>query len=401
MAHGRERPAGLACGDGLRRGHVVRRRVEVLVEAEEVDLGEVEVHDVRLRLLPELREVRVVEARGALELGAARLVLLRARVKGGRVVAQRLLDRGRRRRDVRRVALRARPRTARRVLSDRPIEGRLQTRVVLERRVPCRDLQHPLPGVAARGLELEEELVGFDAALVVRLVVVLLGERADDLAAEALAADLRQEGVEVLRGVLLVFGEHLDDVAKGLALQLVELLALRRVRSLAPAAGIRGLEDADEPAGGLVVVADAPVAPGALEERQTVERGVDLVLVRQDLLVLGQGACVVELAVEHRLGLRHVGVGNEAALRIVAKDALEAIARLFFLALLVCEEAVYVEGEVVLFEPGIVAQHAGEEVPWGAVVELGRGTPGVDGLLLPVLEALDEHVAGVLPLEFT
>ncbi len=401
MAHGRERAAGLGGRDGLGRGHVVGGRVEVLVEAEEVDLGEVEVHDVRLRLLSELREVHVVEACGALELGAARLVLLRARVQGRRVVAQGLLDRGSGRGHVGGVALRSRPRAAGRVLRDRAIEGRAEVPVVLERRVAGRDLQDPLPGVAARGLELDEELVGLDAALVVRLVVVLLGEGADDLAAEALAADLRQEVVEVLRGVLLVFGEDLDDVAKGLALQLVELLALRGVGALGATPRVRGLEDADEPPRGFVVVADAPVAPGALEEREAVEGRVDLVLVREDLLVLDEGACVVELAVEDRLGLRHVRVGHEAALRIVAEDALEAVARLLFLALLVGEEAVDVESEVVLVEPGVVAQDAREEIPRSPVVELRRRTAGVDRPLLPVLKAVDEAVAGVLPLQFT
>ncbi len=171
--------------------------------------------------------------------------------------------------------------------------------------------EHPSPGVAARGLELEEELVGLDAALVVRLVVELLGQGAHDLAAETLAADLREEVVEVLRRVLLVLGEDLDDVLQGLALQLVELLALSGADALGRVDGVGGLEDADEALRGLVVVAEAPVAPRALEEREAVERGVDLRLVRQDLLVLREGACVVEPAVEDGLGLRHVGVGHE------------------------------------------------------------------------------------------
>ena len=87
---------------------------------------------------------------------------------------------------------------------------------------------------------------------------------------------------------------------------------------LAARALVGRLEDADEPARRLVVVADAPVAPRALEEREAVERRVDLVLVREHLLVLGERARVVELAVEDRLGLGHVRVGHEAALRVVA-----------------------------------------------------------------------------------
>ena len=108
-----------------------------------------------------------------------------------------------------------------------------------------------MPSVAARRLELEEELVGLDAALVVRLVVVLLRQRADDLAAEALAADLREKAVEVLRGVLLVLREHLDEVLERLALELVELPTLRGVDGLLARAGgavIGHLEDADEAA---------------------------------------------------------------------------------------------------------------------------------------------------------
>ena len=234
-----------------------------------------------------------------------------------------------------------------------------------------------------------------------RLVVVLLGERADDLAAEALAADLREEVVEVLGGVLLVFGEDLDDVPERLALELVELLSLRGVGGLAGGPLVGRFEHADEALRRLVVVAEAPVAPRALEERQAIERRVDLVLVREHLLVLGERARVVELAVEDGLGLGHVRVGYEAALRVVAQDALEAIARLLFLALLVREKAVDVEGEVVLLEPGIVAEHPREEIARCAVVELGGGPAGVDGLLVPVLEAVDEAVARVLPLELT
>ena len=82
--------------------------------------------------------------------------------------------------------------------------------------------------------------------------------------------------------------------------------------------------------------------------------------------------------------------GTKRLCGIVAEDALEAVARLVFLALLEGEEAVDVEREVVLLEPGIVAEDAAEEVARDAVVELGRGAALVDGPLLPVLEALDE-----------
>ncbi len=305
-------------------------------------------HLVRLRLLRELREVHLVEAGGALELGAARLVLLRA-ARGATCASSRrafsmasvvaatfagspcVRDHG--------------PPLVYWAMARSNVD--LDVRVVLDGRVPRRDLQHPLPRVAARRLELDEELVRLDAALVVRLVVVLLGEGADDLAAEALAADLREEVVEVLRGVLLVLREDLDDVLERLALELVELLALGRVGRLAAGPLVGRLEDADEALRGLVVVSQAPVAPGALEEGQPVERRIDAVLVGEDLLVLGERPRVVELPVEDGLGLRHVRVGHEAALRVVLEDALEPVARLVLLALLEGEEAVDVEGQVV------------------------------------------------------
>ena len=91
--------------------------------------------------------------------------------------------------------------------------------------------------------------------------------------------------------------------------------------------------------------------------------------------------------------------GTKRALREVAEDALEAVARLVFLALLEGEEAVDVEGEIVLVEPGVVAEHAPEEVARDAVVELRRGAALVDRLLVPHLEAHDEPLALVLPVE--
>ena len=279
----------------------------------------------------------------------------------------------------------------------------LHVAVVLDRLVSGGDLQDPSPRFGAGGLELDQELVGLDAPLVVRLVEVLLGERADDLPAEALSADLGEKGVEILRGVLLVLGEHLDDVAKGLALELVELAALRGVHGF-PAwprrsSPVRRLEDADESARCLVVVAKTPVAPGALEECEAVERRVDLLFVREHLLVFGERAGVVELTVEQGLRLGHVRVGHEPAARVVAEDALEAIAGLVFLALLVGKEAVHVEGEVRLLEPRVVPEHPREEVARGAVVELRGRAALVDRLLLPVLEPIDERLSRVLPLQ--
>ncbi len=232
-----------------------------------------------------------------------------------------------------------------------------------------------------------------------RLVVELLGELADDLSAEALPADPREEVVEVLRGVLLVLGEHFDNVLERLLLELVELLALGQVRVFCAALNVGRLEHADEALRSLVVIPEAPVAPGALEERQTIEGRIDRRLEGEDLLVFGERARVVEPAVEDGLGLGHVRVGYEARLREVAQDLLEALAGLVFLALLVGEESVHVEREVQLLEPRIVAKHPAEQIARHAVVELRSRAALIDGLLLPCLKARNEILALVLPLK--
>ncbi len=79
--------------DGARGCHVVRRRVGRLVEPVEVDLARGSSGSGRRSFSPlELREVDAVEPGGAVELGAARLVLLRLRVQLQGVLAQLLLD---------------------------------------------------------------------------------------------------------------------------------------------------------------------------------------------------------------------------------------------------------------------------------------------------------------------
>lgn len=92
-----------------------------------------------------------------------------------------------------------------------------------------------------------------------RLIVELHRERAHDLSREAVAADLHEELVDVVGGVLLVLGEDLDEVAQRLALQLVELLALGDVALLR----VGDLEDADEALGRLLGASEAPHAPRA------------------------------------------------------------------------------------------------------------------------------------------
>jgi hypothetical protein len=85
--------------------------------------------------------------------------------------------------------------------------------------------------------------------------------------------------------------------------------------------------------------------------------------------------------------------------RELLQDAVEALERLVGLLLLVGEEAVDVEREVVLREPRIVLQHAGEEIARRLEVRLRRRTALIDGLRLPRLEPLDELLALELPLQ--
>ena len=103
------RPSGIAA----RGGHVLRRGVVALVEVVEVDLAEVIVNLVRALLALELREVDRVEPGGALELGAAGLVLLGLRVELEGVLLELLLDLAARARDDGGVALGLRPGGAR------------------------------------------------------------------------------------------------------------------------------------------------------------------------------------------------------------------------------------------------------------------------------------------------
>lgn len=133
----------------------------------------------------------------------------------------------------------------------------------------------------------------------------------------------------------------------------------------------------------------------ALEHREPVELAL---LELEDLLVLGERRGVVVLAVEQRLRARHVRVGHEARARELLEDAVEPLERLVRLLLLVREEAVDVEREVVLREPGIILEHA-REIARRLEVRLRRRSALVDGLGFPRLEALDELLALELPLE--
>ena len=403
MAHRRERPGGLAGGNLSSRSDVLGRGVEVSTQPEEVDLGEIEVHLVGTRLLAKLREIRIIEACRALELGHARPVSLRFRMQGPRVGAKGLLDRRRGRLDVLGVGLGARPRSARRVEGEGAFERRSNVRPIFEGHVAVGDREHPVARVAARRLELQKKLVSLDPALVVGLIIKLLREGAHDLAAEPLTPDFGEKRVEILGRVLLVFAEDFDHVLERLALKLVQLVSLGDAHGLArtPPLGLRigGLEDAHEPPGRLVAVAESPVAPRALEEGEPVEGGIDLRPVREDALVLGQGPGIVGLAIEDGLGLGHMRVRDEAALGVLPQDPLEPLPRFAFFALLEGQEAVDVERQVGLVEPRVVAKNTPEEIARDAVVELGCRPALVDRPLLPAGKPVDERVAIVFPLK--
>jgi len=111
----------------------------------EVELREIEMDEVRLRLGPNAREVHFVELRRAVELRAARLVALRFAVKGDGVLAELRFDPLRGGRDVRGVRLRARPRAARGVIRDGALVRRFELRLVLDRVVSAGDGEHPVP----------------------------------------------------------------------------------------------------------------------------------------------------------------------------------------------------------------------------------------------------------------
>ncbi len=78
VPHRREVRAFRLGRDTLGRRDVVRGCVEVSIEAKEIDLGEVKVNFVRLGLLTKLGQIDVIKGCSTLELGAARLVPLRA-----------------------------------------------------------------------------------------------------------------------------------------------------------------------------------------------------------------------------------------------------------------------------------------------------------------------------------
>ena len=244
-------------------------------------------------------------------------------------------------------------------------------------------------------LQLEQEPVRLDTALVVRLVVEGTRQRVDDLASELRAARLDEELVHVLGGVLLVLDEHRDEVLERLALQLVDL-RFSLVAGLGPLLG-RRLEDGQEAPCGFIRTAEPPQTPRALEQRDVVQLAV---LVLQDLLVLlVRGLVVREVLGELVLGAEHVRVRHESALREPGEDLVEAIHRLLALALLVREKAIDVEREVVVAVRLVVLENAQEPRASPGVVGIRRRPALVARRLVPLVELQQEIVARRLPFE--
>ena len=97
---------------------------------------------------------------------------------------------------------------------------------VAEELIPLDDLAGVVGGVAGVGIELDEQAIGLDGALVAGLVEDGVGQLLQDLARVLLAADLGEELEGVAGGLGVVFREELDQVVERLALQLLGALLL-------------------------------------------------------------------------------------------------------------------------------------------------------------------------------
>ena len=101
---------------------------------------------------------------------------------------------------------------------------------VAEQLVALDDLAGVVGRVGGVGIELDEQAVGLDGALVAGLVEDGVGQLLQDLARVLLAADLGQELEGVAGGLGIVFCEQLDEVVERLSLKLLGALLLASVR---------------------------------------------------------------------------------------------------------------------------------------------------------------------------
>jgi len=94
----------------------------------------------------------------------------------------------------------------------------------LQRGMAERDGERVLVGVLVRRLDLQEQAVRLDAALVVRLVIQRLRQRAHDLAGKLFTTRAHEKAVHVVGRILFVLHEYSHQVAERFGLELIELV---------------------------------------------------------------------------------------------------------------------------------------------------------------------------------
>ena len=202
------------------------------------------------------------------------------------------------------------------------------------------------------GIELDQKALALDRPLITRLVVEGIGQPRDHLARIGRAADRRQELERILGTLALVLGEHHHQVVERFALELLEPLAAFLGELVGAQLARAEIEHLLEAARGPVRIAELPVAPRGLEQREIVERRIGIL---EHLVVALERRLVVAVLVEARLGDRHPRVGAEAALRVILQDRAELRERLGAASLGAQREAVQVAHRIDLAELRILA----------------------------------------------
>ncbi len=197
------------------------------------------------------------------------------------------------------------------------------------------------------GIQVDEQAIGLDRSVVARLIEHRVGELPQDLARVLFAADRGQKLESVVRALGVVLGEQLDQVVERLPLQLLGPLL---VRLASPRLLLREVEHVLEPQRALVGVAELPVAPGRLEQRQVVK----LALRMGDHLLVGvERRAIVLLLVKPVLADGHPGVGHVTRARVLVEDGLEVLHRLARLPLIAQRERIQIGDGVDLPKPRI------------------------------------------------
>ncbi len=349
----------LADGLGLADRQVLAPGVLVLAQLEVEDVGAQVAQLGGVGRVGEVRQIKVVRLGGArvavaVDDLAGLLVLLRLAVhRLGQVADQRLGDRAGVGDGVGAVLVGGGPGAARPVVAGQLAHLGDGALGVAHQLIAFDDLAGVVGRVAGVRVQLDQQPVGFDGALVAGLVEDGVGQLLQHLARVLLAADLGQELERVAGGLGVVLGEELDQVLQRLALKLLGALLL--------GVGAAGLllgqvQHVLEPQRALGRVAQLPVAPGGLEQRQVVERRLRVL---QDLFVGFQRRRVALLLVEPILGDRHPRVGDVSRAREPIEDDLEVLDRLAQLALVAQRERVEVDDGVDLAELRVL----GDQLP--------------------------------------